>query len=253
MGYRRRMGRGGAVLLRLLVATGLGGCTPPATPPLVDEPPPAAAPPVEETRQNIAVPAPVPTPVPDPVYQALAVERSRQGLGAELEPLLGKNVDAAAKVSAVFSGAPKSQIPDDRGGTFRLWRREGEPWILRVDANGTIIAYDVPTQGIAGRRPAVVTALRGERKAIVEGLDDMIGLPIDSFTGESFNPIDTAKLRDGKRIYTFRTPDDYFLSLGTDPNGVITGWSSDVPGIARPLRAPPAAKPPVVKPPVAKR
>jgi hypothetical protein len=211
----------------------------------VDAPPPVAAALVEEARSSSEAPAPIPpagsSPPADSVYEALAVERDRQGLGAQLAPLLGKNVDAAGKVSAVFSGAPKSQVPDERGGTFQVWRRDGEPWILRVDANDTIIAYDVPTQGIAGRRQLVATPLRGDRRAILAGLDDMIGLPIDSLIGESFNPIDSAKLRDGRRIYTFRTPDDYFLSLGTDPNGIITGWSSDVPGLARPLRAAPVA------------
>ena len=186
--------------------------------------------------------APGPSPTPDRAYEALTVERDRQGLGADLAPLLGRNVATADAVNKVFSGAPQAEIPDGHGGTFRLWHRDGEPWILRVDASGTIVAYDLPTQGITGRRPGTTATLRGERRAIMKGLDDMVGLPIDSLIGDEFRPIDSTKFKDGRRIYTFRTPEDYFLSLGTDANGVVTGWSSDIPGIARPLRPTSQAK-----------
>ena len=38
----------------------------------------------------------------------------------------------------------------------------------------------------------------------------MVGLPIDSLIGDEFRPIDSMKFKDGRRIYTFRTPEDYF-------------------------------------------
>jgi hypothetical protein len=223
------MDRGGAFLLSLLLAAGLGACAPAATP----DPRPPAAP----------FPAPSPVaaapPAPDRVYESITAERDRQGLRAELDPLLGRNVDEASKLSPVFSGAPRAQIPDGHGGTYRLWHRDGAPWLLKVDASGTVVGYDVPTQGIAGRRQPLAVPLRGERQAIVQGLDDMVGLPIDSLLGDGFRPIDSSKLAGGGRIYTFRTPDEYFLSLGTDSRGVITGWSTDLPGLERPLRMPP--------------
>ena len=66
----------------------------------------------------------------------------------------------------------------------------------------------------------------------------MVGLPIDSLIAGDFTPVDRSKLGDGRRIYTFRTPDRYFLCLSTDDKGAITGWSSTLPGLERPLRAP---------------
>jgi hypothetical protein len=38
-------------------------------------------------------------------------------------------------------------------------------------------------------------------------------------------------------LYTFRTPDGYYLALRVDPDGRVADWSATVPGIARPLHA----------------
>jgi hypothetical protein len=185
-----------------------------------------------------AAPVPVPSPPSDPVYDAITNERQRHGLHAELDPVLGKKVAEASSVSPVFKGEPRPSVDDGGGGTFQFWHRDGAPWILRVDANGTVTGYDVPTQGVAGRRSPPAPAPRGPRESELQGLDDMVGLPIDSLIADDFTPVDKVKLGDGTRIYTFRTPDQYFLCLSTDEKGAITGWGSTLPGLERPLRSP---------------
>jgi hypothetical protein len=187
---------------------------------------------------SASAPAPAPSAAADPVYEAITTERQRHGLHAELDPVLGKNVTQASSVSAVFAGEPRPTVDDGRGGTLRFWHRDGSPWILHVDANGTVTGYDVPTQGVAGRRSPPAPAAPGPNPSVVQGLDDMVGLPIDSLIADDFTPLDRVKLGDGGRIYTFRTPDLYFLCLSTDEKGAITGWGSTLPGLDRPLRSP---------------
>lgn len=224
----------GRTIPLVLLVTGCAALRTPTAPPPPSEV--APTPPASPVAPAAATP-------PDAVYEALQAERERQGLRAELAGLLGKSASSAAQVSPVFSGEPKVSISDERGGTLRIWRRDGEPWILQVDAAGTVTAYDIPSEGIAGRGGAAAAPPRAERKEIVDGLDDMTGLPIDSLIGDGFTPVDRAKLPGGGRIYTFRTPERYFLSLGTDGDGVIRAWSTNLPGLERPLRLETAAKP----------
>lgn len=210
-------------LLALLSA----GCAPAVAPPPVSQP---VAP------DPAASPGP-PPPAVDPVYEALRSERERQGLRGELAPLLGKSAADAAQISPVFAGEAKVTLPAENGGSVRLWRRDGAPWILQVDAAGIVVGYDIPSEGIAGRASAAVAAPRDDRREIVAGLDGMAGLPIDSLIDDGFTPVDRAKLPDGGRIYTFRTPEGYFLCLGTDADGIIRAWSTNLPGLERPLRS----------------
>lgn len=198
----------------------------------------------QSQRPSLPLPAPavadeagVPSAPPDPVYDAITTERHRHGLHAELDPVLGKKVADASSISKVFQGEPRPTVEDGKGGTIQFWHSDGAPWILHVDATGMVTGYDVPTQGVAGRRTAAPPPA-GSQQSNIQGLDDMVGLPIDSLIAGDFTPLDKVKLGDGTRLYTFRTPEQYFLCLSTDEKGAITGWGSTLPGLERPLRAP---------------